>query len=405
MSPAPHRVSFRTRAHAWRVWVRENSGARHGDRRSGGVRLALYAALQIQLTWWLGYVHTGTPFPYGVARGLAGSLGLTAVLVVTAVLLHRSTQALEFTTRTPGMLIFVCAILTMNLSGGPVGTGGSMLAYLLPVLFSAYYLKAVNTAIVTAASMVAFCVVMGLRLPAGQAVSNSIYAVAALACVAGLMVMVRDQHDANMARLQDMAARDPLTGLANRRGIDAALRHSLAVASETGTAVLVIDLDGFKSINDTYGHRIGDGVLQHVASVTAATLGRSATVGRTGGDEIVAVLDVPATAVQELCRQVELAVRMSRFPVPGQELSVQVSVGGAHSCERTDPVQLQGIADARMYAAKQNRRHLRPRPGGHPPGESQRRDNHDSAATEQDGTGGTPALSQYGGHCLPGRGG
>ena len=96
----------------------------------------------------------------------------------------------------------------------------------------------------------------------------------------------------SVAAAQQLAMSDPLTGLLNRRGLEAAIARALTggPAAAGRLAMLAIDLDHFKGVNDTLGHEAGDEVLRHVGRVIAAAVRRSDLVGRLGGDEFVAVL-------------------------------------------------------------------------------------------------------------------
>ena len=95
-----------------------------------------------------------------------------------------------------------------------------------------------------------------------------------------------------VARLERLARTDDLTGLLNRRGFEAEVRHAVAIARryrESGLLVY-IDLDGFKLINDSYGHAAGDEVLRQVGRVLAANIRNTDFVGRLGGDEFAVLL-------------------------------------------------------------------------------------------------------------------
>ncbi len=94
------------------------------------------------------------------------------------------------------------------------------------------------------------------------------------------------------ARIEDVAFRDPLTRLPNRRAFDLRLRRTQAAAEKTGRgfAVLFLDLDGFKAINDLHGHATGDRVLETVAARLQATMRDGDIVARLGGDEFAVLL-------------------------------------------------------------------------------------------------------------------
>ena len=123
-------------------------------------------------------------------------------------------------------------------------------------------------------------------------------------------------------------------------------------------ALLYLDLDNFKPINDTYGHAMGDRVLGLVASRLIAAVRESDTVGRIGGDEFVVLL--PVIASNDNAQTVGLKILESlREPMvfDGTTVSVSASIGVATFPEHgTDEVELFKAADAAMYAAKASRR-------------------------------------------------
>ena len=161
------------------------------------------------------------------------------------------------------------------------------------------------------------------------------------------------------AVLTERAVRDPLTGLANRALFEERLRGALSrdARTETATGVLFLDLDGFKDVNDRFGHRVGDAVLQAVAERLTAGVRPSDTVARLGGDEfVVLVEDANEAGLRALADRLVEAVRRP-LPVVGMTLTVGVSVGVAlASGGAADPAGLVSEADARMYDAKRSAR-------------------------------------------------
>jgi diguanylate cyclase (GGDEF)-like protein len=156
------------------------------------------------------------------------------------------------------------------------------------------------------------------------------------------------------ARLRSLALRDTLTGALNRRAFYAMGEQTLARARRRDgrAALLYCDLDRFKEINDTYGHRAGDAVLRAFRQRCAATLRRSDCLARLGGDEFVILLDEA-----DLARAVDAAGRIvAAFeePVPAETASVTVgvSVGIAAFPECPDLDALILAADEAMYRAK-----------------------------------------------------
>ena len=158
-----------------------------------------------------------------------------------------------------------------------------------------------------------------------------------------------------LTKLQRLSQEDPLTGLANRRRWDSELESACAEARRTGAAVAVVllDLDHFKQINDRHGHAGGDGALTEVAALLARRVRGTDVVARLGGDELAVLL--PGT---DLERAVELAERLRceatglRPPgfAPG-ELTLSLGVAAA-SGERAFPLELMSQADGQLYRAK-----------------------------------------------------
>lgn len=156
------------------------------------------------------------------------------------------------------------------------------------------------------------------------------------------------------ADLERLATVDDLTGVANRRGFDRELSRACTEAERRGEAlsVLAVDIDEFKSINDTFGHGVGDAVLVAIAGHLQSHARNEDLVGRLGGDEFVVVLRATeaggAERVAERLRATICAVPVATTagPVP-----VSVSIGIA-SHHRPQPAELLRSADAALYAAK-----------------------------------------------------
>jgi len=153
-----------------------------------------------------------------------------------------------------------------------------------------------------------------------------------------------------------LALHDPLTGLPNRRLLEDRLQHALAGAhrSNGGIAVLYCDIDHFKRINDSYGHRGGDTVLQTVARRLETVVRENDTVARAGGDEFVVVLGdlgdpTEATRIAERAR----VVLSQPIPLDTAEVRITASLGVAlHAGPKDDVETLLRVADNAMYEAK-----------------------------------------------------
>ncbi len=157
-------------------------------------------------------------------------------------------------------------------------------------------------------------------------------------------------------RLQAQAHTDPLTGLANRLLLDARLQQSMQAArrNHLQLAVLLVDLDGFKPINDSYGHAIGDEVLRLVATRLRGAVREVDTVARAGGDEFVIVLhSIADVADAERIAEKIVADLSQPMRVLGLPLEIGASVGIAlFSTGEMTMAELRRRADQAMYAAK-----------------------------------------------------
>ncbi|PPK52469.1 bifunctional diguanylate cyclase/phosphodiesterase [Marinobacter persicus] len=169
------------------------------------------------------------------------------------------------------------------------------------------------------------------------------------------------QHDAKMAHL---ATHDALTGLPNRLLVDDRLERALSRArrERSGGAVLFLDLNGFKPINDQYGHDTGDAVLQQVAERLESIVRDSDTFARFGGDEFVFVITgylsmSTARVGAEAMASKLLAALEQPFKVEQEQLYVGASIGIAlYPFDSEDPEQLIKLADQAMYTVKETGR-------------------------------------------------
>ena len=187
------------------------------------------------------------------------------------------------------------------------------------------------------------------------------------------LVMAADRDEAKRAQLESAhrASHDALTGVANRMLAFDRLEHALAGARRHGgrVAVLFIDLDGFKLVNDTLGHEAGDQVLVTVARRISAALRANDSVARLGGDEFVVICedidgsndaklhDAAHTIAAHLRDVLEQPVRFG-----SQELRIAASIGIAISGGHDRPDDIMAAADADMYAVKRRRQQNFARP-------------------------------------------
>jgi diguanylate cyclase (GGDEF)-like protein/PAS domain S-box-containing protein len=163
------------------------------------------------------------------------------------------------------------------------------------------------------------------------------------------------------ARLYDdaqyLAQRDPVTGLLNHRGINTQLEKELARSGRSGGsfAVVMMDLDNFKLFNDTYGHVVGDQVLQNVAAILEKSVRKADVVGRYGGDEFVALLpDTDAHSAVMTIDRIRTALRESGYVLEGgSAVPVFMSYGVAtYPFDGRHASELLAAADANLYRSK-----------------------------------------------------
>jgi diguanylate cyclase (GGDEF)-like protein len=159
----------------------------------------------------------------------------------------------------------------------------------------------------------------------------------------------------NQRRIEHLAHFDTVTGLPNRALLSDRLAQETArsLRKSQPFAVLIFDLDGFKSVNDTWGHAAGDRVLAAVAERGRACMRASDTLGRLGGDEFLAILpETTAEGALEVADKLREGLR-APFPVGTASASLGASVGVAIFPDHgADPETLQRAADAALYRAK-----------------------------------------------------
>ncbi len=161
-------------------------------------------------------------------------------------------------------------------------------------------------------------------------------------------------------RAHALSIRDPLTGLVNRRSLIQQLEHAVAAAERKHSefALLFLDLDTFKSINDTLGHEVGDELLRQVATRLLAAVRVSDVVARLGGDEFVVLLEGAGASdnAARVARKIAQAHRHA-FEIGAHRVHTSTSIGIAlFPQDGAGAAQLMKNADTAMYYAKQNKR-------------------------------------------------
>ncbi len=196
-----------------------------------------------------------------------------------------------------------------------------------------------------------FLLANGLQI--GVAAEMVVFAIALSRRISGLRTS-QTALRLHAAHLAEAAATDPLTGLANRSGL--AQKSTQMLADGAAHALMLLDLDRFKPINDAHGHDAGDAVLRAVAARLQAAMRAGDIVARLGGDEFVILLasPLPDDQLEALARRLEAAVRQP-VDFQGQALTVGASTGIARSPQDGRTLtELMRSADQAMYQAKQS---------------------------------------------------
>lgn len=177
----------------------------------------------------------------------------------------------------------------------------------------------------------------------------------------------RLKHDLVLAgqRIAELEARaddDPLLGILNRRGFERELKRSLAYVQRYGTsaALMFIDLDGFKSVNDRHGHAAGDEVLKAVAAALTGHVRASDVVARLGGDEFgVLMWNADEALALAKAAELETVIAQLRADYRGVTLSVGASAGVVPLSPEASAAETIDAADRAMYARKKASRKAR----------------------------------------------
>lgn len=168
----------------------------------------------------------------------------------------------------------------------------------------------------------------------------------------------RDYLQSIIDGLCELSLKDPLTGLANRRQFRTTLNRSIDMVARSGepALLLMLDIDHFKKVNDTYGHQAGDRVLQAVAKCLAACVRPMDTLARYGGEEFAVVMPYCHTAFgMVVAERIRAAIEALVIPVSlGATIQVTVSIGGAYAPEwvRSTAALWTERADTQLYQAK-----------------------------------------------------
>jgi len=289
-----------------------------------------------------------------LANGRPGAeLGVAAVLAVFSALLFRLPVAVAAPMVVLAPLAGTASIVWLDLMSRDAGITGQVF-FIVPVIWAAAQLRLAGALVVTVATVLGEALVVFTLLPAAQALTDFAYLTVLLALICGVLVRAGANQERLVEKLREQARIDPLTGLVTRRVLDSATEG--IVAGLGGEASLVvIDLDRFKSINDTHGHLGGDAALAHVAALLQSTCRESDIVARMGGDELaVLMLDCPPGIAGRRAQSFVDLVRDNPLRLPGGVcVPLSISAGLASldsSASRAED--LYARADHALYEAK-----------------------------------------------------
>ncbi|WP_229072650.1 diguanylate cyclase [Actinoplanes sp. DH11] len=297
---------------------------------------------------------TGVVMRLGEPVAELAALGVASLaFLATGVVCIRRPQALPRAFWPAVPLLSVAAISGLNYATRDTTTG-AQLFYLWPLLFAASFLSRWLVGI-TVAAISAGHAAVAFAFSATTAALHDWPAVSvAMAMTAFVVAGLRERNDRLRAVLEAQASSDSLTGVANRRAFDEELTRTAEAASRGGDplALVMVDVDHFKAINDTWGHATGDRALRAVAdALSGTTTGTDHLVARLGGDEFAVLL---RSGPGEALRYAEQArARLATAPgLPSgpPELSIGVAALPHHAGSAEE---LQRVADAALYGAKE----------------------------------------------------
>jgi len=188
-------------------------------------------------------------------------------------------------------------------------------------------------------------------LGAASALTAILSAATMLAIIARLAISVLENK-----RLLEAVRTDPLTGLGNQGGLQVDLARSCRNAAEESATLLLLDLNGFKRFNDTFGHLAGDEMLARLGSQLSEAISGDGYAYRVGGDEFAVLVECAPQRTDEVTKAAAEALTAT-----GEDFEVGAAWGGAAiPSEANTPETALQLADARMYAQKESRRLSRP---------------------------------------------
>ncbi len=292
-------------------------------------------------------------------RAVMLSIGLAALLLVPPLLLLLPAGSATLVRWRATLyysleIVGIGVVTTLVWLDGGLGSPLTLLYLVVLVHGMAVYPTSVAmgmTALVLGAYLL-LALAAGVDVARATTAAGAILLTAAVAAIGARSHISLQQHQLRIQALLHRQARtDGLTGARNRQGIEEAIDAQLArTASDSPTAVLALDLDGFKVLNDTEGHPVGDRILQQVVAILEHASRADDVIGRQGGDEFLVLLpDADGEAAGRVAARIH--ERLATESVP-----VTVSIGIATTTRREDARALLARADEALYSAKRDGR-------------------------------------------------
>lgn len=258
-----------------------------------------------------------------------------------------------------GPVVAALSITMLDLATRDASAAGQVF-FCVPVLFAASQLRPLGAALVTACALVGDAVVALSLLPTERALADLVHVGLALVLTATLIAREEVLQERLVSRLRSQADIDPMTGLVTRRVLDEAVQGVMSGARDhIGAALVLVDVDRFKSVNDTLGHVVGDDVLAYIAALLRVGSRPHDVLARMGGDELAVLMPGCSYAVA-LARAQDLVHAVRDAPLrlaDGSPLALSISAGVAHAPEHAGQVrELYAAADDALYRAKRGGR-------------------------------------------------
>ncbi|HRD62507.1 MAG TPA: GGDEF domain-containing protein [Nocardioides sp.] len=281
--------------------------------------------------------------------------GLALAVLVGMVVAARSVDQATAPAWALCPFVAIAAIVVIDLATHDASITAQIF-FVFPVLYAGSQLPRRGAALVTSAAILGVTIVVAAHLPLRDVVTDAGYMAAALIATTVMLVRSEEARAITMAKLAHRAATDSLTGLVTRRAFEKATAIALTSArSEAGTALILVDLDKFKDVNDRYGHQAGDEVLVQVSALLVQSARQGDVVSRLGGDELALLMpDCSPEGAERRAHQIVDTVRTHGITVgAGHVIRVTASLGLAHApTHAADLPDLYAAADAALYVAK-----------------------------------------------------